>query len=144
MKTLNRLLAVACMALLFTGCEKGPPPGPPLAKPALVSGHIKLRDGSLLKGGVVTFVPVEIEAGSELRYQGAGLVDAQGAYKIGFNNNNEGVPPGEYKVVVEPRDYQELRGSNSSQIPKSYRAASTTPLTLTVEDKDNVFEIVLK
>ena len=140
-----RLAAVWGLALALTGCgENGPPPGPNLAKPFLTSGQIRLGDGTPLKGGVITFSPVDVEEGGQIRYEGAALVDAQGKFKIGFNGNGAGVAAGEYKVTVEPRDYQELRGSNSSKIPKAYRAKSTTPLTRTVKEEENVFNFDLK
>ena len=144
-KRLLRVLPLLTVAMSLTGCgENGPPPGPPLAKPFVTTGQIKLADGSPLKGGIITFTPMEVEAGSLIRYEGAGLVDAQGKFKIGFNANNAGVPAGEYKVTINPRDYQELRGSNSSQIPKKYRDQATTPLTRTVKEEANVFNFDLK
>jgi hypothetical protein len=144
-KHIMRLLPVFALVLALVGCgENSPPPGAPLAKPYLTTGQIRLADGSALKGGIITFSPVEVETGSQVRYEGSGLVDAQGKYKIGFNANGAGVPAGEYKVTVYPRDYQELKGSNSSKIPKAYREKATTPLTKTVMEEDNVFNFDLK
>ncbi len=144
-KQFLRVLSVLAASLALIGCgENGPPPGPPLAKPFVTTGQIKLADGSPLKGGIITFTPVDIEAGSLIRYEGAGLVDAQGKYKVGFNADNKGVPAGEYKVTINPRDYQELKGSNSNRIPKSYRERGTTPLTRTVKEEENVFNFDLK
>jgi hypothetical protein len=144
-KHIMQMAGVWGLALAIFGCgENSPPPGAPLAKPYLTTGQIHLADGSLLRGGIITFTPLEIEVGSRVRYEGSGLVDAQGKYKIGFNANNAGVPAGEYKVTVYPRDYQELRGSNSSKIPKNYREQATTPLVRTVKEEDNVFNFDLK
>ena len=139
-------LLIACgLALTLTGCgENRPPPGAPLAKPYLTTGTVRLADGSLLKGGIVTFTPVEVDSGGYVRYEGSGLVDAQGKYKIGFNANDAGVPAGEYKVSVAPRDYQELKGSNSNKIPKVFQSSGTTPLRKTVKEEDNVFNLELK
>lgn len=128
----------------IAGCEKGPPPGPPLATPYSVHGQITFPNGSPLRGGVIYFTPAEIKAGSKVRYEGASPVDAQGRYKIGFGGDEAGVPTGDYKVTIMPRDYQELRNSNSAQIPKRFREKSDTPLTVTVEEKDNTFIFVLK
>lgn len=137
--------AVLGLAVVVSGCgENKPPPGAPFAKPSPAGGNIRLGDGSPLKGGIITFHPVEVEVGDQIRFEGSGLVDAQGKYKIGFNGNNLGVPPGEYKVTINPRDYQELKGSNSTRIPKSYREQSTTPLVRTVKEEDNVFNFDLK
>jgi hypothetical protein len=140
-----RLAAVLGLSVVLFGCgENSPPPGAPLAKPYLTTGQIRLADGSPLKGGIINFTPVEIEVGSQVRYEGSGLVDAQGKFKIGFNANDAGVPAGEYKVTIQPRDYQELRGSNSNRIPKAFRSLATTPLTRTVKEEDNVFNFDLK
>ena len=140
-------LAIACgLVLALVGCgENRPPAGPPLAKPYLTTGTVKLADGSLLKGGIVTFTPVDVEdSGGYVRYEGSGLVDAQGRYKVGFNANDAGVAAGEYKVSVAPRDYQELKGSNSSRIPKIFQSSGSTPLRRTVKEEDNVFNLELK
>ena len=143
-KNIGRLLPACVLTLTFIGCgENSPPPGAPLAKAYPTTGQIKV-DGSPLKGGMITFSPMEVETGGQVRYEGTGLVDANGKYKIGFNGNNAGVPAGEYKVTIYPRDYQELKGSNSSKIPKSYREKGSTPLSRTVKEEDNVFNIDLK
>ncbi len=144
-KNIVRLLPVWVLTLTLIGCgENSPPPGAPLAKAYSTTGQIKLGDGSPLKGGMITFSPMEVETGSQVRYEGTGLVDTQGKYKIGFNGDNAGVPAGEYKVTIYPRDYQELRGSNSNSIPKKYREKGTTPLTRTVKAEDNVLNFDLK
>jgi hypothetical protein len=142
-----RLMAVvAGLALSATliGCGKGPPPGPPLATPQPVRGKITFPDKTALKGGVIYFTPVEVNVGSRLRYEAASLVDATGSYQVGFNGDKTGVPAGEYKVTIMPRDYQELPGSNSSKIPKQYHQQKSTPLTVTVVDGDNVMDFELK
>jgi hypothetical protein len=128
---------------LTTGCAKGPPPGPNLATPYRVQGQIKFPDGTPLRGGIIYFTPLEIKSWGKVRYEGAGLIDSQGKYKIGFGGDDTGVPAGEYKVTIEPREYQELANSNSERIPKRYRGKSDTPLTVTVEEKDNTFDFVL-
>jgi hypothetical protein len=140
-----RFLALCGISLVLTGCgENSPPPGAPLAKPYKTTGTIRLSDGSALKGGMITFTPVDVEVGNQIRYEGTGLVDAQGHYKIGFNANDAGVPAGEYKVSIYPREYQELKGSNSSRIPKAVRESATTTLRRTVKEEDNVFNFDLK
>lgn len=133
------------LALGFVGCDShSPPKGPPVAKPFPVTGTVTFPDGTRLVGGIVVFTPVEMETHGKMRYEGAGLVDDQGHYKIGLNGDGAGVPAGEYKVQVLPREYQELKRSNSSKIPNQFREKSSTPLTLTVKEHDNTFEILLK
>lgn len=133
------------LALTLAGCNShSPPKGPPVAKPFPVTGTVTFPDGTKLVGGIVTFSPVEMETHGKMRYEGAGLVDGEGRYKIGLNGDGAGVPAGEYKVIVEPREYQELPRSNSSRIPSQYRSKGSTPLTFTVKEQDNTFDIVLK
>jgi hypothetical protein len=93
---------------------------------------------------MIVFKPVERTVGSQMRFDGASVVNAKGEYIIGYNGDGKGVPPGDYKVVITPRETAELRNSNSSRIPKPYLEASTTPLTLTVKAEDNTFNIELK
>jgi hypothetical protein len=137
------LLTGLVLGPALAGCAKGPPAGPNLATPYHVQGQIKFANGTPLRGGVIYFTPTEIKAGWKVRYEGACLVDKQGKYKIGFGGDDAGVPAGEYKVTIKPRDYQELANSNSALIPKKYHEQADTPLTLTVEEKDNTFDIVL-
>lgn len=144
---MSRLAGVCLigLALSLAGCgSHSPPKGPPVAKAYPVSGAVTFADGTRLVGGIVVFSPVEMEARGKMRYEGAGLVDAQGHYKLGLNGDGAGVPAGEYRVLVMPRDYQELPRSNSGRIPNPYRSKGSTPLTLTVTDRDNTFDIVLK
>ena len=136
------LIGLVLGPVLTIGCEKGPPPGPNLATPYLVQGQIKFPNGTPLRGGVIYFTPTEVKAGRQIRYEGAGLVDAQGKYKIGFAGDGTGVPAGEYKVTFTPREIGELPNSNSGRIPKKYQEKSETPFMVTVEEKDNTFDFV--
>jgi hypothetical protein len=126
------------------GCEKGPPPGPPLAEAQPVHGKVTFKDGMPLRGGLVTFTPTEVVAGRRVRYEAAGLVDGQGNYKVGLNGNGAGAPEGDYKVTVAPRETQELPGSNVSRIPKQYQETSATPLKATIKAGDNTFDFRLE
>lgn len=126
------------------GCEKGPPPGAAIGTPSPTRGKVTFADGSPLKGGIVTFHPLEAEVGGKLRYEGAGLVDANGEFTAGLNGNGAGLVPGDYKVTVKPREIGELPGSNSSRIPKAFQEKGTTTLTAKIEASDNTCNLVLK
>jgi|SRR5581483_4600836 len=133
------------VSISVLGCQNGqPPPGPPMAKPRPVQGRVLLKGREPLKGGVITFKPEEVQMGREVRYEGSSLVDGMGRFKIGFNLDGDGVAPGKYKVIVAPREINELRNSNSSRIPPVYRDAATTPLSLTVDERGNSFSLDLK
>jgi hypothetical protein len=144
----QRLIGFLCataFALAVTGCgDHSPPPGAPLAKPQPTHGKITFPDGSPLHGGMITFKPKEVETGSKIRYDATSLVDAKGEYKLGMNGDGAGAPTGDYVVIIEPRDYQELPGSNSRRIPQKYRSAGSSTLTRTVKDGDNTFDFVLQ
>jgi hypothetical protein len=115
-----------------------------MAEPFPTSGKVTFADGTPLRGGVIYFKPVEVQDGDKLRYEAGALVNASGEYKLGFNGDGKGAPAGEYKVVIEPRDYQELAGSNSNRIPNSYREKASTPLTATVKEEENTLNFVLR
>jgi hypothetical protein len=94
---------------------------------------------------MIYFTPAETKANGLIRYETAALVDLKGNYELGFNGDRSGAPAGDYKVTIMPRDYQELRQSNSNRIPARYREQSTTPLTeITVKEGDNVLDFELK
>jgi predicted small lipoprotein YifL len=133
------------LAVALTGCgENGPPAGPPLAAAHPVHGRITFSDQTPLKGGVIYFAPTEIDADGRVRYEAAGLVDANGKYSLGFNGDHSGAPAGECKVFIQPRDYQELPNSNSKRIPARYRDKSKTPLVVSVKEGGNTFNFEIK
>jgi hypothetical protein len=136
---------VPVLLALAAGCgEKGPPAGAPTGTPSPVHGKVTFADGSALKGGIVNFYPVEREAGSKLRYDGASVIDAKGEYVAGFNGDKKGLVPGEYVVTVAPREVGELPGSNSAAIPRKFQEQKTTTLKITVAETENKIDIVLK
>jgi hypothetical protein len=143
----NRRLIILHLGLValyaVSGCG-GEPPRAQLATPAPVHGKVFFPDKSPLRGGVIYFSPLEVTGSDGLRYEAAGLVDEKGNYKLGFNGDGKGVPPGEYKVSVMPRDYQELPNSNSKSIPQRIQDKSTTHLTATVIQGDNELNFELK
>ena len=141
----SRVLPIL-FVLSATGCgEKGPPPGAQLGTPSPVHGKITFADGNTLNGGVVTFHPIDPEAGyGKLRYEGSGLVNAKGEYTAGRNGDNKGLVPGEYVVTVEPRDLGELPGSNSESIPKELREKKTSNLKVTIAETDNKIDLTLR
>ena len=138
-------VAALTFSTTIAGCNSHQPPaGPDLAPVHPVHGRITLADKSPLRGGIIWFSPMEATVGSKVRYEGAGLVDAKGNYKIGFAGNDAGVAVGDYKVTIQPREDTELPNSNSNRIPAQYREQSTTPLTATVKEGENTFNFDLK
>ncbi|MDB5307564.1 MAG: hypothetical protein JWO38_1766 [Gemmataceae bacterium] len=129
----------------ISGCgDKGPPPGAPIGTPSPVHGKVLFADGTPLKGGLVTFYPVEPESGRKLRFEGAALVDAGGEYKAGRNQDGKGLVPGEYIVTASPREVGELPGSTANRIPKQIQDKKSSSIRITVEETDNRIDIHLK
>lgn len=136
-------LWIGLVVLVLSGCSHTAMA--PMAPPHPVHGRIGFSDRVPLRGGVITFVPTETKVRSGLvRYECENLVDRQGLYKLGLNGNEQGIPIGEYKVVLRPREINEVKNSNSRRIPLRYRDPSKTPLTYTVREGDNTFDIELK
>jgi hypothetical protein len=144
-KRWNHLLA-GLVLLAAAGCTKGPPPGANYADDYPVHGKVVFPGGTPLRGGVIYFSPVEIKAGRKVRWEGSGLVDGNGEYKINYGGGGpgKGIPAGEYKVRLEPREINELPNSNSNRIPQQYQDKSATPLTVTVQEGDNTFDFELR
>jgi hypothetical protein len=115
-----------------------------MADPAPVHGKVTLPSGAALKGGVLTFHPVDVESGGKLRFEGAALVNVKGEYVAGFNGDGKGVAPGDYVVTAAPRDMNEVPGSNSGSIPAAYRNKKTSPLKISVKDGDNKIDLTIK
>jgi hypothetical protein len=142
---MRNLSAVVGVLFILSGCHGSAPPGPDLARTYSVRGKVLLVGLGPLRGGVIYFSPMEVEnEEGKIRYEAAGLIDAHGLYHLGFNGDQSGAAAGEYKVRIEPRDYQELPGSNSKRIPQPYRDRRHTPLLVTVKEGANVFNFELK
>jgi hypothetical protein len=144
MRALTFSITLGTLGLVLLGSGCGGHSTAPVGEPHPVAGKVTFADKTPLVGGVVYFIPVDVNVNGKLRYKAAGLVDTKGHYKLGFNNDNKGAVPGEYKVTIEPRDGAELANSNSSRIAKIYQDEKNTPLTATVKEGDNSFDFTIK
>jgi hypothetical protein len=128
------------------GCHRGPPAGPNYAQDYPVHGNVVFPGGTPLRGGAIFFNPVEVKAGfGKVRWQGSGLVNGNGEYKIDYGGDpGKGLPAGEYKVTIAPRELNEMPNSNSNRIPTQYQEEGSTPLTVTVVEGDNTFDFELR
>ncbi len=93
--------------------------------PASVQGNLTL-DGQPLNGAKVTFSPANAKTGKGSFAQ----TKADGSYEI-----KDGVPPGEYKVLVT---------AAGTKLPAVYGDADKTPLRVTVKSGKNNFDLDLK
>jgi hypothetical protein len=143
-EVLGGRFALLSVAILLGGCSRTPP-GAPMADQVPVKGTITFPDKTPLKGGMIFFTPTDAQTGDgTLRFECADLVDANGHYTLGFNGDKAGAPPGEYKVYIQPRGYNELKNSNANRIPQKYREEGTTPLLVEVKDGENTLDFELK
>ena len=91
---LLRLLAPILFALL-TGCAAGKYP---------VRGTVALDDGSPLTKGLVVFE--RADGGPALSARGE--IRADGRYELSTDKPGDGVPPGKYRVLVNPLDLSDV------------------------------------
>lgn len=124
---------LACALLAAAGCVKTHFP---------VTGHVKYKDGrdaKALSGSTVSLEP--LEPGKALSCRG--FVRDDGSFTIGTVSDDDGVPPGKYKVLVSARGL-----SNPERPPKGwpplkamYGRMDQSPFTFDVEKKDNVLNL---
>jgi hypothetical protein len=86
---------VACLALGLGGC--GPKMYP-------VKGAVTLDGGAPLAKGLVIFE--RVEGGPPLTARGN--VQADGRYELSTERPGDGVPPGRYKVAINPLDTSDV------------------------------------
>jgi len=127
MRALTLLATLAAPALALAGDEKPDPKG------EAVSGRITFK-GKPLAGGTVTF------ASKDGKTTVAAAIDAEGAYKAV-------VPAGDYAVAITTLVPKKKDDKDPPvklpPIPAKYGDPKTTPLTATVKDGKNTFDIQL-
>lgn len=96
-----------------------------------VKGQVLFEDGTPLSGGEVLF--------ESPGFLGSGRVDKNGNFRITGTSENEGIPPGTYKVSIvrtEIPDGPLVAGSNpvfTPQIDKKYGHPDTSGITCDVK-----------
>jgi len=127
-------LVLSIVALVSVGCSKGPT-GPPRYE---THGIVTHRDQPVEKSQVV-FYPVS--AGGKAR---ATLTDEKGHFRFLAAAGN-GLPTGEYTVVVRPRPGGDLEVINPAdfKFPKKYWKKKTTDLEFSISQGENELEIIL-
>lgn len=91
----RRFVVVAALALGVAGCGGGKYP---------VRGTVTLDDGTPLAKGLVVFE--RAEGGPAVTARGA--VAADGQYVLSTEKPGDGVPPGKYRVLVNPLDLSDV------------------------------------
>ena len=103
-----------------------------------VRGKVVFPDGKPLSGGMVIFQKSEGE--SELSVDSP--IQEDGTFELRTLKPGDGVPPGTYRVLIRPR----LRTKKEMLtippfIDPKYERFATSGIVLTVEAKENYFEI---
>jgi hypothetical protein len=108
-----------------------------------VRGQVTLDDGTPLTKGLVVFESTEGEPPLTAR----GDVQADGSYELSTHKPGDGVPPGKYRVLVSPRDHDNIDGLEGPRRPpafdKRYADFSTSGLEFEVKAGANEFPIRL-
>ena len=127
---MKNLFAVsfALLFLFFSGCGNN----------KQVTGKVTFSDGKPVLTGTVIFVSGNFQARGEIE---------EGSYRLSSLSQNDGLPPGEYKVyvtgVLKPSDGKSGMGSFVSLCDDKYGNESTSGLACKVPVPGNTYDIVL-
>lgn len=125
----------AVLLVVVVGCAKTHYP---------VEGRVSFKGGEdpkKLAGGMVIMEPVEGGRLSSSR----GYIRDDGRYVMGTLADDDGVVPGQYKVMVLPPGIPnpERPPPDWPPLKESYGRMDQSPFTLTVEPKRNVFDMIV-
>jgi hypothetical protein len=128
----------AAVAVLGCGGGGGGDSGP---KTYPVTGKVVVKNGDVnkLRGGLVRF-----ESVADPARKGVGEVEDDGAFVIGSSYNEKpvpGLPEGEYRARIDPKDERGGEGGPRPVVLPKYRDFATSGLTFTVKPGSNVFTI---
>lgn len=134
MRPLRFLLLLLVSLSLVAGCSRRP------EGHRRVRGVIQLPGGEPLSGlkgaSVIRFDSVNPETREE--YESIGMLEEDGSFEVMTYSGGDGVPLGEYKVVLNMEKYPE----NFKIVPDPYTHYETTPWRATVEaDGKNYFTL---
>jgi hypothetical protein len=126
-----RPAAVVALACCLPGCASGLYP---------VKGTVTLDDGSPLTRGLVVFERVDGGAAITAR----GNVAPDGSYELSTGKPGDGVPPGRYKVLVNPLDPSDVPDEKKNlPFDVKYMKFETSGLEFEVKAGPNEFPIKL-
>lgn len=114
--------------LLVVGCQR--------SGKVTVTGRVVRADGTPLQGATV------IARSDENGKWAKGTTDTDGRYELGAAKAGDGIPPGDYRVII----MEDLgdSGRKPTTIPGKYTNPATSKLQLTVADGQSVvFDVTL-
>jgi hypothetical protein len=131
----NRRCVSVVLLLLFAvaGCESG-------IKLYPVRGTVTLEDGTPLAKGMVIFESKDAES----RLTARGEVASDGSYQLSTHKPGDGVPPGKYRVHINPLNLSEV-SDEEKNLPydRKYTNVETSGLEYEVKPEPNGFSIRL-
>jgi hypothetical protein len=106
-----------------------------------VRGTVTLEDGSPLTRGMVVF---EAQAGGAA-VTARGVVKADGSYELSTRQTGDGVPPGKYRVQINPMDHRSEVPDEEKNLPYDikYTKFETSGLEYEVKPGPNGYSIRL-
>lgn len=128
---MHKLVFCTVVLCLIAGCGSG---GNELLP---VTGTVKNADGSPVTGEIarVVFHPTGGQSPA------SATIEADGSFEAMTNQPGDGMAPGPYKVVLNVlKDYR----ANIVGVPQKYADASSTPLTITVDEGNTHFDLVVE
>lgn len=127
-RSVQRLLMVFLVLCVLPGCSRDSRPSPYPIKASVT------MDGKPI--GPLFVMLYSTTPGS---YMIAGTADDKGELRFTTTKAGDGAPAGEYKLVVPAVPLSKT----SQEVPEVYRNVGTTPLTFTVEESKNEFQVAL-
>ncbi|WP_425397316.1 carboxypeptidase-like regulatory domain-containing protein [Aeoliella sp.] len=105
---------------------------------AYVQGRVTRTDGSpVVKARVIA-------RSADTGTSAHGLTDESGDYALGVMEKGDGLPPGEYTVVIV-EDLGEFESPKPATVHPNYRHPTTSGLSLTLEPREKrAFDLELK
>jgi hypothetical protein len=124
----HRSLAGTCLAVVLTlvaGCGDG------ASKPVPVTGSVTVRKQPA-DGALVRLWPVEKGGPEAVRPMGYVLPD--GTFRLTSETENDGAPPGRYKVTVEwrPKKKSSMEADGPDRLNGRYADPKTSKIEVTV------------
>ena len=89
------------------------------------SGKVTFPDGQPLTMGLVCF--------STSTFMASGQLQPDGTYSLGSLSENDGIPPGKYKVYVQGAAKETADGKMNNLIDKKFMEMASTPLEYEVK-----------
>ena len=119
---MKKIVWIACLMPLLWGCERGANPTTVID----VSGKAITADGRPLQHVELTFFPTK-SGGTTATAK----VGADGSFAPTTLDNQKGIVPGSYKVVIA-----QIPGKSSTRVPPKYAEETTTDVRVDVGNGD--------